>query len=119
MRKQDPLFHERMLIVVPYNILPGIITAMHIYLKHPTRHQLTKVFNRYFYGITSSTIIADIVNQCDQCNSMKTIPKEILPQSTSLTPSALGDIFYADVLTPNKQHIFGQEMFFGRTQAHR
>ena len=67
-RKQDPLLHERTLIVVPYNILSGIITAMHIYLKHPTRHQLTKVFNRYFYGITSNIIIADIVNQCDQCN---------------------------------------------------
>ena len=104
-RKQDPLHHERPLIVVPYDILPGIITAMHLHLKHPTIHQLTQVFDRYFYGITSKSIIANIVNQCSQCNSMKKIPKELMSQSTTTTPSNVGEIFYADVLAREKQHI--------------
>ena len=51
-RKQDPLYHERPLIVVPYDILPGIITAMHLYLKHPRTplllwNQEQKCYHRY------------------------------------------------------------------------
>ena len=104
-RKQDSFFHQRSLIVVPFNIMPGIITAMHLYLKHPTRHQLTQVFNRYFYGITSSSFIEDVVNHCTQCNSMKTIPKEIYPQSISSIPKVPGDSFFADVIAHEKQNI--------------
>ena len=104
-RKQDPFLHQRSLIVVPYDIMPGIITAMHLYLKHPTCHQLTQVFNRYFYGITSSSIIAKVVDQCTQCNSLKTVPKEIFPQATSSTPNVPGDSFFADVIAREKQNI--------------
>ena len=104
-RKQDPFLHQRSLIVVPYDIMPGIITAMHLYLKHPTCHQLTQVFNRYFYGITSSNIIGKVVDQCTQCNSLKTVPKEIFPQATSSTPDVPGDSFFADVIAREKQNI--------------
>ncbi len=104
-RKSTPLFHQQALIVVPYDILPGIITAMHQYLKHPTAHQLTQVFNRYFYGISSRSFIDDVVSNCSHCNSMKDIPKEIFTQRTSGTPSKPGEDFFADVLVRNKQHI--------------
>ena len=75
--KQDSSSHQRSLIVVPYDILPGIITALQLHLKHPARHQLTQVFNRYFFSITSSSVITNVVSQCGQCNSMKSIPKEM------------------------------------------
>ena len=36
---------------------------------------------------------------------MKTIPKEILPQSISSTPKVPGDCFFADVIAREKQNI--------------
>ena len=47
--KQDPFFHRQKLVIVPAQIL----TALHIYLDHPTTHQLTQVLQPYFYAIKS------------------------------------------------------------------
>ena len=45
-RKPDPFLHVRELIVVPAEILSGLLTALHIQFKHPTKHQLIKLFDR-------------------------------------------------------------------------
>ena len=49
-RKSEPFCPQRELIVVSCDILPGLITALHICLQHPTKHQLSSLFQRYFMG---------------------------------------------------------------------
>ena len=76
-RKPDPFLHQRELIVVPSEILPGLITALHIQFSHPTKYQLSKVFDRHFYAISSMKCIEEVVEACNQCNSLKTIGREL------------------------------------------
>ena len=62
-KKSDPFLSDRRLTVIPTQLLPGLVTALHIQLGHPTIHQLLKVFNRYFYGINSSSEVSNVVNR--------------------------------------------------------
>ena len=103
--KQDPGVPRRSLIVVPVNLLPGIITALHYRFKHASKHQLKKIFNHFFFGIKSDSIINDIVEHCALCNSMKVIITEIFEQSSSVSPSIPGQIFFADILRHKAQKI--------------
>ena len=84
--KQDPFFHWQKLVIVPTQILSGILTALiFIWTIQPT-HQLTQVFQRYFYAIKSGDNLAKIANNCDQCNALKSIPKEMIKQTSSPSP---------------------------------
>ena len=96
-KKSDPFVQERRLIIIPNEILPGLITALHIQLGQPTKHQLLKLFSRYFYGINCSTVVNNVVRSCNQCESLKKIPKEVLEQSSTSSPEQLGKLFAADV----------------------
>ena len=75
-------------------------------LQHPSKHQLEKVIERYFFGLNSSAAISNVTARCDTCNSLKLIPTEILEQSSSLSPTKPGGQFAADVLRRAKQRIF-------------
>ena len=75
-RKPDPFLNHNQLITVPVELLHGLLTAMmHIRLNHPTKHQLTKIFQRYFYALNSDKAIEEVSSQCSQCNSLKKVPK--------------------------------------------
>ena len=76
--KSDPHAVFRRLIVVPKDILHGLITALHLFFSHPTAHQLQLLFKRYFYGIHSDDIIKSICSDRHQCKSLLKIPREIL-----------------------------------------
>ena len=103
--KQDPGHPRRSLIVVPADILPGIVTAMHLSLKHATKHQLKLVFSRHFFAIKSADVIASVVDRCELCNSLKSVPAEVFEQSLSTARSAPGCVFFADVLRRCRQKI--------------
>ena len=103
--KPDPFTHMKNLVIVPRDILPGLITALHLYFKHPTAHQLGKVFNRYFYGLNSKDIVSIVTSACNHCNSLKRIPDEIFEQTSSPSPSSQGEQFSVDVVRRNKQMI--------------
>ena len=49
-------------IVVPQNVLNGILTVLHIKLNHPSVLQLTRVFNRFFYAL----YLERAVNRCSK-----------------------------------------------------
>ena len=38
----------RDLIVIPSQVLPGLVSSLHLCLHHPTKSQMMKVFHRYF-----------------------------------------------------------------------
>ena len=104
-KKLDPYINVKSLIIVPTLLLPGIVTALHLKFGHPTKSQLSRIFNRYFFGLKSTEVINDIIDQCSQCNSMKYIAPELLSQSTSSMPDGPGDLMAADIMKRNKQNI--------------
>ena len=103
--KQDPFLHQRKLILEPSHILSGVLTALHIYLQHPTGHQLKKVFKRFYYAINSDSETDKVTGRCDQCNSLKCIPRELIKQSSSPSPITPGKEFAADVMRRSRQKI--------------
>ena len=104
-RKSDPFCLQRELIVVPCDMLPGLITALHICVQHPTKHQLSSLFQRYFYGLCIDIVISEVTNNCHQCNSLKNLTREVFEQSSSKSPECLGKQFAADIRRC-KQKIF-------------
>ena len=104
-RKSDPFVHHRELIVVPDEILPGLLTALHMQFNHATKHQLTKLFDRHFYAISSAKNIEDVVNACQQCNSLKQLNKELFHQTSSPSPTKPGEQFASDVIQRTRQCI--------------
>ena len=105
-RRPDPYLHQRELIVVPDDILPGLLTALHIQFNHPTKYQLGKLFDRHFYAISSMRSIEEVVTSCSQCNALKVMKKELFSQSSSESPTAPGQHFACDVIERNLQKIF-------------
>ena len=103
--KQIPGLPHRALIIVPVDILPGIVTALHLHFKHAAKSQLKLVFSRFFFTIKSDTVIDQIVDKCDFCKLVKAVPAEVFDQSLSISASSPGQVFYADVLRRNRQKI--------------
>ena len=104
--KPDPHLHLRRLIVVPRDILPGILHALHLFFTHCTESQMLKLFNRYFYAIGSDAVIKSVVENCHQCSALKKVPKEMFEQTSSASPTSIGQQFAADVIKRNRQAIF-------------
>ena len=104
-RKSDPYMPQRELIVVPADVLSGLLTALHLYLNHATAHQLKKVFDRYFFGLNTQQSIQSVVDNCSQCTALKQVPKEMFTQSSTPSPEAPGQAFAADIFKRTKQCI--------------
>ena len=105
-RKPDPFVHQKDLIVVPHEVLPGLLTALHIQFNHPTKFQLGKLFDRHFYTIASPKYVDEVTESCAQCNSLKKLDRELLLQSSSPSPTAPGEQFASDVIRRHSQRIF-------------
>ena len=73
----QPLSSALERIVVPESVLHGVLTVLHIRLGHPTPYQLHQVFVRSFFALKLDTVIAKVSKSCDQCNSIKDIPKSV------------------------------------------
>ena len=109
---------QKDLIIVPRDILSGLITALHLHFNHATKHQLSQLFGRYFYAINSDATIQSVINNCAHCNSLIHLPKEIFVQTSSPTPTAPGQQFAADVIRRNQQKIFvTRDVFSSFTSA--
>lgn len=92
-------------IVLPASIFRGFATALHVRLDHPSKNQLASLLRRYFYSVGSTETIAEIQAGCQQCASMKVLPK-VLSADTTSPPSCFGSNFAADVIEINSQNIF-------------
>ena len=105
-RKPNLYLHQRKLIVVPKDILPGILHALHLYFTHCTETQLLKIFHRYFYCIGSEAIIKSVIANCHQCSSLKKIPTKPFEQTSTTSPTTIGQKFSCDVIKRKGQAIF-------------
>ena len=104
-KRPEALASVRESIIVPRAVLPGLVTALHIKLNHPTTHQLQCVMNRYFYALDLQDTIAQTTSGCHQCASLRLAPIFAQEQTTSDPPEALGLSFAADVLRRSRQYI--------------
>ena len=103
---KNDLFHfPNDLTVVPESYAPGLLTAMHLQLNHPSLHQLKQVFNRQFYAIGSDKIVQELSDNCHQCASLKRLRMPETPGSTSAPYSTVGSNFTADVIKRTGQNI--------------
>ena len=101
-----PLRPIRERIVVPEQVIHGLLTMLHLRLDHPKPYQMNKAFSRYFYSLHSEQDIADVYKACPQCASLEDLPEAMIPQSTESPPSTVGSRFAADVIKRFSQKIF-------------
>ncbi|CAC5376647.1 unnamed protein product [Mytilus coruscus] len=104
-RRCDPLAPPNKLIIVPRSVLNGLVTALHIKLDHPSKHQLNLVLKRHFYAIEMQKAVEQASDSCHTCASLKRFPKNVLEQSSEDPPDLVGISFVADVLKRNRQLI--------------
>ncbi len=82
-RRNEPLAPARECIVVPRQILDGLLTAQHIQLDHPSSHQLKSIIHRYFFALDMDKSIDTVTADCQQCAALRTVPSTIQLQSSS------------------------------------
>lgn len=86
-RRYDPLQPPAELIIVPRSVLDGLVTALHIRLDHPTKHQMMLVIRRNFFALDLSQSIDRVCDSCHTCVSLKKIPMSYTEQSSHPPPS--------------------------------
>lgn len=101
-----PLGPVRERIVVPEQVLHGLVTIMHLRLSHPTAYQLSKVFSRYFFALDSEKTIKEVCKACSQCAAIRDVPTAMVQESTDPPPHTIGGRFAADIIKRNQQKIF-------------
>ena len=104
-KRNDPLVPTRECIVVPRQVLEGLLTALHIQLSHPSSNQLKAGTKRYLYALDIDKAIDRVTQGCHQCAALRQTPKACEEQTTSLPPEAVGVSFAADVIKRSKQLI--------------
>lgn len=104
-KRNEPLLPARELIVIPRQVLDGLLTALHIQLSHPTAHQLKMVTRRYLFALDLDKAIERTTNSCHHCASLRKNPHTVIEQSTTAPPDAVGISFAADVVKRNRQLI--------------
>ena len=104
-KKTEPLAPSRDCIVVPRQVLDGLLTVLHLRLSHPSCLQLKKVFSRYFYALDVDKAIERVSLGCHSCAALRHVPHTVIDQSTSDPPAAVGVSFAADILKQSRQLI--------------
>ena len=70
-RKAIPFGKDYELIIVPSSVASGLISALHVQLHHPTKTQMKKLWNRYFFAIDGGKMIDEVTETCSLCVSLK------------------------------------------------
>ena len=103
MRRDEPLVPSRKCIIVPRQVLDGLLTALHIQPTHPSSHQLKAVTNRYLCALEIHKAIDRVTQACHLCASLRQTPKMRVEQSSCPRPDAVSVSFAADVIKRSRQ----------------
>ena len=104
-RQIEPYAQTTERVIVPQQVLHGILTVLHLKLNHPSIAQLTRVLNRYFFALNLENAVAINSRSCHQCQSLKAVPTALKKQSSDPPPDYLANHFAADVIKRNRQLI--------------
>ena len=104
-RRNDPLVPSTELIIIPRSVLDGLVTALHIKLDHPSRHQMELVMKRHFYALDLPKAIERTYNSCHTCLSLQKFPDSLVKQASEDPPETIGLSFAADILKRERQLI--------------
>ena len=86
--------------------MDGLLTALHLQLRHPSKYQLKQVFCRAFFALDVDQAISRVVDGCHSCASLKKVPARFKEQSSSIPDSRLGASFAGDIINRENQSIF-------------
>ena len=89
--------------MVPRQVLDGLLTALHLKLDHPSRHQMKMVVRRYFFALDMDKHIDSVCDGCHHLAALLNTPHTLIEQTTSDPPGVIGTSFAADVLKGNRQ----------------
>ncbi|XP_015778686.1 PREDICTED: uncharacterized protein LOC107356595 [Acropora digitifera] len=93
-------------IVVPRSVLDGLLTALHIKLNHPSRHQFQMVLQRQFFALDMNDAISRVTSRaCHTYTSLRSFPSSLVHQSSEDPPEVVGISFAADVIKRHRQLI--------------
>ena len=101
----EPFSAVKERIVVPRKVLPGLLTALHVRLNHPSQFQLKQLSSRYFYALDLDSSIKVVNDNCHTCSSVQKMDNVDPPSTTSDPPSVVGLSFAADVIKRFQQKI--------------
>ena len=101
----DALAPSREAIVVPEEVLPGLLSALHLRLNHPSTNELSKVVKRYFWAINIDNALDATAQNCHTCASLRKVPRSLIPESTSSPPESIGTNFATDIMNRDRQSI--------------
>jgi len=102
---REPFSPVKEKIVVPRKVLPGLLTALHVKLNHPTQFQLKQITSRYFFALDLDSSIRNINDNCHTCTSLKKMSNSPPPATTSDPPPTVGVSFASDVIRRFRQKI--------------
>ena len=94
----EPFKRPSQRIVIPVSVVDGLLTALHLQLKHPTKSQLKSVFLTAFFALDLDKLISRTIDACHTCATLKKIPARFHQQSTSDPPDTIGVKYSADVM---------------------
>jgi hypothetical protein len=104
-KRNEPLTPSRERIIVPRQVLEGLLTALHIRLSHPSSHQFKAVVKRYLFALDMDKTIDWVSKACHQCSALQQTPTARIEQSSCSPPETVGTLFAADVIKRSKQLI--------------
>lgn len=104
-KRDIPLASVNECIIVPRSVIDGLLTALHLHLRHPTPYQLKSVFSRYFYALDTDKRIDEVSSACHECAALRPVSHRVIKQSTSEPPDTVGISFAADIVKRYKQLI--------------
>ena len=104
-KRNEPLAPPQECIIVPRQVLHGLLTPLHIQLSHPTSHQFKMVAHRYLFALDLDKAIDHVTSGCHFCPSIHQSPTMLIKQSASTKPDTIGVHFAADVIKHAKQLI--------------
>ena len=72
--------------VEPRSLVDGLLTALHIKLNHPSRHQFQMVLQRQFFALDMKDDISRVTSACHTCASPLSFPPSLITQSSDDPP---------------------------------
>ena len=103
--QDKPLSPSGEAIIVPRQVLHGLLVALHIRFKHPSANQLKLMCQSYFFALDLDRAIRHVSHTCHTCVSLKSVNTTIQPQSTEEPPETVGHKFAADIIKRSRQLI--------------